>query len=151
MCGYVHGLIPEGVNFRPQLLVVVLKQTVQELLKEHIVGVSPNLVQPEPVHVLQDVLTWGWFRLAHRSVSDATVDLLCFGEPMRQNDPAAKGRKCADSTPTTTRNGRVSDTPEQNHPSSSEDCSRIVKPQHLNNIFHTTHYVRMILTKHNFS
>lgn len=57
MCGYVHGLIPEGVNFRPQLLVVVLKQTVQELLKEHIVGVSPNLVQPEPVHVLQDVLT----------------------------------------------------------------------------------------------
>ena len=57
MCGYVHGLIPEGVNFRPQLLVVVLKQTVQELLKEHIVGVSPNLVQPEPVHVLQDVLS----------------------------------------------------------------------------------------------
>ena len=56
MCGYVHNLIPQGVNFRPQLLVVVLKQTVQELLEEHIVCVSPNLVQPEPVHVLQDVL-----------------------------------------------------------------------------------------------
>ena len=57
MCGYVHGLIPEGVNFRPQLVVVVLTQTVQELLKDHIVGVSPNLVQPEPVLVLQYVLT----------------------------------------------------------------------------------------------